>query len=120
LAVEKSKVTGLIVRPDQKKISTTACVSRWKISVLPSETLDNLPGIGYPKWKVELLRVKNGKAGSWEVQWSNGEFIVTPLQVESNAHNVSSKLINGNTISMDENWFTDPKLLDEYLKRKAG
>ncbi len=72
LAVEKSKVTGFVLH-HTKSINTTACVSRWKISSLPSLT-GGLPGIGYPKWKVELLRIRNGKPGSWEVYWRNGKF----------------------------------------------
>jgi protein ImuA len=74
LATEQSKATGFIIRTKQNKINTTACVSRWKISSLPSEPVDDLPGIGFPKWKVELLRIRNGKAGSWNLQWINGQF----------------------------------------------
>lgn len=75
LAVEESKVTGFIMRTNTKKLSTTACVSRWMISSLPSEPIDDLPGIGFPAWRVELLRMKNGKTGSWIVRWENGEFV---------------------------------------------
>ncbi|MEJ0029559.1 MAG: Error-prone repair protein ImuA [Bacteroidota bacterium] len=32
LAVERSRVPGFVLRTDPKKISTTACVSRWKIT----------------------------------------------------------------------------------------
>lgn len=74
LATEQSQATGFILRTKQNKISTTACVSRWKISSLPSDTIDDLPGIGFPKWKVELLRIRNGKAGVWELHWINGRF----------------------------------------------
>jgi protein ImuA len=82
LAVEESKVTGFIVRTSLKKPSTTACVSRWMISSLPSEPIEDLPGIGFPSWKVELLRMKNGKTGSWNVRWERGEFVqVAPTPV---------------------------------------
>jgi protein ImuA len=74
LAVEQSKVTGFIVRNNPKKQNPTACVSRWKITSLPSEEIGNLPGIGFPKWKIELLRVKNGKPGIWTLEWKNGRF----------------------------------------------
>jgi protein ImuA len=73
LAVEQSKVTGFILRRSTNQ-STTACVSRWNISSLRGELIDNLPGIGYPKWRVELLRIRNGKPGVWELQWKNGRF----------------------------------------------
>ncbi|HTJ51566.1 MAG TPA: hypothetical protein VL443_19035 [Cyclobacteriaceae bacterium] len=75
LAVEQSQVTGFILRNNYRKLNTTACVSRWKITPLASVLNDNLPGVGFPKWKVELLRIRNGKAGTWDVQWINGGFI---------------------------------------------
>ena len=76
LAVEKSRVTGFVIRHVRKKINTTACVTRWKISHLPSEMIDQLPGIGFPRWKVELLKVRNGKPGAWEITWIDGAFKV--------------------------------------------
>lgn len=72
LAVEQSSVTGFIIRRNCRVPNTTACVSRWKISSLPSDSIDELPGVGFPKWKVELLRMRNGKAGSWNIQWKKG------------------------------------------------
>ncbi|MEO6001340.1 MAG: Error-prone repair protein ImuA [Chitinophagaceae bacterium] len=74
LAVEESQVTGFILRPNPRNLNTTACVSRWMITPIPSETEDNLPGIGFPRWKVELLKVRNGKPGSWQVEWRNDKF----------------------------------------------
>jgi protein ImuA len=74
LGVEQSKVTGFVIRRKSEKLSTTACVSRWKITSLPSEIIDDLPGIGFPKWKVELLRMRNGKPGTWNIQWVDGRF----------------------------------------------
>lgn len=74
LAVEQSQVTGIILRSFPKKLETTACVSRWKISALPSVPVDDLPGLGFPQWRVELLRVRNGKPGAWDIRWSGGRF----------------------------------------------
>jgi protein ImuA len=74
LAVEESQVTGFVLRNNSKPPNTTACVSRWKITSLPSETVGGLPGIGFPHWKVELLRIRNGKPGSWDVMWKKGKF----------------------------------------------
>jgi protein ImuA len=74
LAVEHSHATGFIIRSHNKKLNTTACISRWKITSLPSQLPDNLPGVGFPKWKVELLRMRNGKPGVWELQWIDGRF----------------------------------------------
>ena len=74
LAVEQSRVTGFILRSDPKKISATACVARWQITSLPSEFHNGMPGIGYPRWNVELLKVKNGNPGSYKVEWSENGF----------------------------------------------
>jgi protein ImuA len=82
LAVEQSRVTGFILRCSNRKPNTTACVSRWKITPIPSEPIDDLPGVGFPQWKVELLRIRNGKPRSWNIKWMNGKFY--PVQ-KSNA-----------------------------------
>lgn len=74
LAVEQSQVTGFILRNSTRKVNTTACISRWKITPLPSESLDDLPGIGFPQWKVELLRIRNGRTRIWEIKWEGGQF----------------------------------------------
>ncbi len=70
LAVEQSRVTGFIVRRHPRNLST-ACIARWKITSLPAVFEDNIPGVGFPRWKVELLKVSNGKPGSWQVEWIN-------------------------------------------------
>lgn len=49
LAAEQSRVTGLLVRPQYKSINTTACVSRWRITALPRELPNGMPGIGFPR-----------------------------------------------------------------------
>ncbi len=75
LAVENSRVTGFLLRNDMKKLSTTACVARWQITPLPSELDDDMPGVGFPRWQVELLRVRNGNPGSWKLEWTNEGFV---------------------------------------------
>ena len=74
LAVEESKVTGFILRRNPRSINTTACVTRWKITSLPSESADDLPGVGFPRWNAELLKVRNGKPGKWEIEFAAGHF----------------------------------------------
>jgi protein ImuA len=74
LAVEQSQVTGFIHRSNTRILNTNASISRWKISPLPTETYDALPGLGYPRWNVELLKIRNGKPGIWQVEWSDQRF----------------------------------------------
>jgi protein ImuA len=75
LAVEQSHVTGFIMRNAAKKQGATACAARWQISSLPSEPIDGLPGLGLPRWQVELLKVRNGQTGKWIMQWNGVEFV---------------------------------------------
>jgi protein ImuA len=70
LAVEQSKVTGFIHRQKPRTIGAVACVSRWKISPVSSSLTGNMPGVGFPRWNAELLKVRNGKPGKWLIQWS--------------------------------------------------
>ncbi|HYE53769.1 MAG TPA: Error-prone repair protein ImuA [Chitinophagaceae bacterium] len=78
LAVEKSRVTAFILRRSQRKARVTASVARWKITSLPGIAADGLPGVGHPRWKVDLLKIRNGTPGSWEVQWVGGRFRFAP------------------------------------------
>jgi protein ImuA len=80
LAVEKSRVTGFLLRQNPPGLHTLACVARWKITAIPSEPGEGLPGIGFPRWKVELLKIRNGRPGAWQIEWSDGRFqAVYPL-----------------------------------------
>ena len=78
LAVEQSHVTGFVIRNSPKVQNPTACVSRWRITPIQSKTMDDLPGIGFPVWKVELIRMRNGKTGIWEINWIEGKFLILP------------------------------------------
>jgi len=83
LAVEKSRVTGLVLRNAPRSTNTTACVSRWRISSLPGKTGD-LPGVGFPRWQVELLKVRNGTPGQWVITYAAGALQVDVSKVPVN------------------------------------
>lgn len=74
LAVENSHVTGFIHRYQPRQENVTASIARWKIQRLPSVTEEGLPGVGFPRWQVALLKVRNGKPGTWQLEWANGSF----------------------------------------------
>ncbi len=74
LAVEQSQVTGFILRRNARSLNTTACITRWKITPLPAMLPAGMPGVGFPRWKVELLKVRNGKPGTWQIEYAAGEF----------------------------------------------
>lgn len=86
LAVEGSKVTGFLLRNDPRKPGANTCVARWLISQLPSKIEDELPGIGFPCWQVDLLRVRNGNPGSWKLQWVEGCFV--PVEEKETAEHL--------------------------------
>jgi protein ImuA len=74
LAVEQSRVTGFILRRNPRILNTTACVTRWNISSLSSAPVNDMPGIGFPRWNVELLKIRNGQPGKWTIEWRAGRF----------------------------------------------
>ena len=79
LAVEQSRVTGFILRHNPRNLNTTACVTRWKITHLPTILADEIPGVGSPRWNVELLKVRNGKPGLWQIEWIGKRFRHIPI-----------------------------------------
>jgi protein ImuA len=85
LAVEQSQVTGFMLCQNKRALTTTASVSRWKISSLPSHTIDELPGVGFPQWRVELVRVRNGRPGVWNVRFADGSFVTMSSSYEDTA-----------------------------------
>ncbi|WP_221931223.1 ImuA family protein [Pedobacter westerhofensis] len=74
LAVESSGVTGFILRKDGRKTASTVATARWQISPLPSVTEEGMPGLGFPRWQVDLLKVRNGNPGSYVMEWAGDRF----------------------------------------------
>ena len=82
LAAEGSNAPGFVVRSRDKSLSPTAAVSRWKVTSLPSQQQEGLPGVGFPRWKVQLLKVRNGRTGAWQVEWKYDKFVVASDHME--------------------------------------
>jgi len=81
LAVEKSRVTGFILRTDLQKLCTTTCVARWQIEPIPSYAETGMPGVGFPHWQVELLKVRNGNPGVFQFGWSPDGFVPVGTEI---------------------------------------
>lgn len=79
LAVEQSRVTGFLIR-QTNHINTTACVSRWRVRSLSSCLPGGMPGLGFPRWKVDLLKIRSGSPGSWMIEWRNKKFKEVDIQ----------------------------------------
>jgi protein ImuA len=73
LAVEQSELMGLLVRNDAVP-AVSASVSRWRITSLPSSLPEGMPGVGFVRWNAELVRMRNRKPCSWQVEWANRKF----------------------------------------------
>jgi protein ImuA len=83
LAVEKTRVTGFVLRDNSRNPGANACTARWRISSLPSVVENDIPGIGFPRWNIELVKIRNGKPGIWQMEWSHGKLHpVTGQQTE--------------------------------------
>jgi protein ImuA len=78
LAVEGSGITGFIFRKNPRKLTPTASIAQWKITSLPSETAEDMPGVGFPRWQVNLTKVRNGKPGSWQFEFAGKNFRPLP------------------------------------------
>lgn len=94
LAVEKSRMTGLIMRCNPRLVGSTACAARWRIRSLPSALTGGLPGVGFPRWEVELLKVRNGNPGKWQMEWSEGRFVSIQSGVQSGKDSIPMKKIS--------------------------
>jgi protein ImuA len=75
LAAERSGVTALLLRRwrsgDEamaERERPSAAVTRWRVTALPARDIAGMPGIGTPRWRVELLRCRGGVPALWEVE----------------------------------------------------
>jgi protein ImuA len=75
LAAERSGITAFLLRrwrdggqAAHERALPNAAVTRWRIAALPSKSLPGEPGVGRPRWRVELLRCRGGEPACWEVE----------------------------------------------------
>lgn len=73
LAAENSGTIGIAVRRWRRQSEAadfgqpTASVTRWRVSVLPSQPLP-VPGLGRARWLLELIRCRAGESADFEVE----------------------------------------------------
>jgi protein ImuA len=75
LAAEHSGITAFLLRrwreggqAARERALPNAAVTRWRIAALPSLPTRGEPGVGNPRWRVELLRCRGGEPASWEME----------------------------------------------------
>jgi protein ImuA len=74
LAAERSGITAFLLRrwreggqAARERALPNAAVTRWRIAALPSRPMPDEPGVGRPRWRVELLRCRGGEPACWEM-----------------------------------------------------
>jgi protein ImuA len=75
LICEASHTTGLILRRQfhgssrQRKPQASAAASRWRVAFAPTEP--DGPGLGAPRWRLDLLYCRGGMPASFLVEWDD-------------------------------------------------
>ena len=73
LAAEGSGTIGIALRRWRRQTEAsdfgqpTAATTRWRVSALPSTPLP-VPGVGRPRWLVELIRCRAGESADFELE----------------------------------------------------
>src|SRR5215469_293048 len=75
LAAEHSGITAFLLRrwrnggqAARERALPNAAVTRWRIAALPSQPPRGEPGVGSPRWRIELLRCRGGEPACWELE----------------------------------------------------
>ncbi|HWE75449.1 MAG TPA: hypothetical protein VG328_19975 [Stellaceae bacterium] len=71
LAAESTGVVGFVLHRTASEAAASAAVTRWRVAALPSALVAGEPGIGQPRWRVELLRCRGGVPKAWDVEACN-------------------------------------------------
>lgn len=73
LAAESTGTIGIAVRRWRRQTEAadfgqpTASTTRWRVTALPASPLP-VPGVGRPRWQVELIRARAGDSADFEVE----------------------------------------------------
>ena len=86
LRAASNGVTAFLIRHHASADKPTAAATRWSIAARSSAPLWrhglSMPGIGSPRWRVNLVRCKRGRPRDWPVEWDHETFsfrLVSPL-----------------------------------------
>ena len=91
LACEKRGSLGVLLhrRPyggpvgQTRTVSGSSSFSRWRIAGAPSQPPPDVPGLGPPRWRVELERCRGGRSGAWVLESSEAEHGPHPFRLVS-------------------------------------
>jgi protein ImuA len=75
LAAERFGITAFLLRrwrdggqAARERALPNAAATRWRIAAMPSRARRNEPGVGFARWRVELVRCRGGEPACWEVE----------------------------------------------------
>jgi len=71
LQLAASGATALLLRPDAAALPASAAATRWRIAPAPGGMAPVAGGVGPARWRVELLRCRGGRPGTWLVEWDD-------------------------------------------------
>jgi protein ImuA len=91
LACERRGATGILLRRRPyggpsgriREVSGAAAQTRWRIAAAPSQPPPGEPGLGPPRWRVELERCRGGRPGAWILESSEAEHGPHPFRLVS-------------------------------------
>lgn len=91
LACEKRGSFGVLLhrRPyggpvgGARTVSGSSSFSRWRVAGAPSQPPPDVPGLGPPRWRVELERCRGGRSGAWILESSEAEHGPHPFRLVS-------------------------------------
>jgi protein ImuA len=82
LAAERSGVTAFLLRrwhsgdeAKTERMRPSAAMTRWRVASLPSLPSDE-PGIGQPRWRVDMLRCRGAEPAAWTVEVADASGLV--------------------------------------------
>ena len=80
LAAESAGATGLLLRPATAVPAASAALTRWRLAPAPSLPAGMASGVGWVRWRAELLRCRGGRPGDWLLEWCDetGDLAVAP------------------------------------------
>ncbi len=68
-------VAALLIRNLPASKAATAAETRWSVAAEPSEAQhrvgQSMPGLGPPRWQIQLTKCKRGTPGRWQVEWDH-------------------------------------------------
>lgn len=77
LAAEGGATAALLLRAEGDGGASPA-VTRWRVDAAPGDEEGGRPGVGRPRWRLDLLKCRGGNGAafggprSWLVEWSDG------------------------------------------------